>query len=185
MNALFPLIITFGLMWVLLIRPQQRRVRQHQAVVSSLTVGDEVVTTGGLIGTIEAIDEEVLTLAVAPGVSIRMLRSAVQNRIGPDEGGPDEGDTDEVGPDEVGPDEVGPDEVGTDEGDADEVSTGGVVSEDFYGDELDQADGGAPPEIETVVLEELPPAPPVEALPAPDKPPPDLPPSRPQTGDGG
>ena len=95
MEALFPLIITFGLMWVLLIRPQQRRVRQHQSVVASLVEGDEVVTTGGLIGTVEEINEDVLTVSVAPGVSIKMLRSAVQNRIG----GPDD-PLDELEPDE-------------------------------------------------------------------------------------
>jgi preprotein translocase subunit YajC len=93
MEALFPLIITFGLMWVLLIRPQQRRVRQHQNVVATLEEGDEVVTTGGVIGTVAEINEDVLTLAVAPGVSIRVLRSAVQNRIGGlDEIDPDEPD---------------------------------------------------------------------------------------------
>ena len=86
MESLFPLILLFGLMWVLLIRPQQRRVRQHQQVVASLVEGDEVVTTGGLIGTVDEINEEVLTVEVAPGVQIKMLRSAVQSRIaGPDE----------------------------------------------------------------------------------------------------
>ncbi|MEA2703427.1 MAG: preprotein translocase subunit YajC, partial [Actinomycetota bacterium] len=113
MNALFPLIITFGLMWVLLIRPQQRRVRQHQSVVASLVVGDEVVTTGGLIGTVEEINEDVLTVSVAPGVSVKMLRSAVQNRIG----GADEADLDDLSahdfdPEEIDPEEIDPDEIG-------------------------------------------------------------------------
>ena len=99
MESLFPLILLFGLMWVLLIRPQQRRVRQHQQVVASLVEGDEVVTTGGLIGTVDEINEEVLTVEVAPGVQIKMLRSAVQSRIaGPDDGDPDDGDPDELGP---------------------------------------------------------------------------------------
>jgi preprotein translocase subunit YajC len=92
MEALFPLILTFGLMWVLLIRPQQRRVREHQAVVASLVEGDEVISTGGLIGTIEEINEDVLSVEVAPGVQIKMLRSAVQTRIG----GPDDADPDEL-----------------------------------------------------------------------------------------
>jgi preprotein translocase subunit YajC len=111
MEALFPLILTFGLMWVLLIRPQQRRVRQHQAVVASLVEGDEVVTTGGLIGTVEAINDDVLTVEVAPGVQIKMLRSAVQTRIG----GPDDVDVEEEfedvddEPDLPEPDPVEPD----------------------------------------------------------------------------
>ncbi len=81
MEALLPLIITFGLMWALLIRPQQRRVRQHQELVSTLAVGDEVITTGGIVGTIVSVVDDIVTLEVASGTSIRMLRSAVQTRI--------------------------------------------------------------------------------------------------------
>lgn len=88
MEALLPLIITFGLMWALLIRPQQRRVREHQQLVTTLSVGDEVITTGGIVGTIVAAVDDIVTLEVAPGTSIRLLRSAVQTRIAsePDDG---------------------------------------------------------------------------------------------------
>jgi preprotein translocase subunit YajC len=81
MEALLPLIITFGLMWALLIRPQQRRVREHQQLVSTLAAGDEVITTGGIVGTIVSVVDDIVTLEVAPGMSIRVLRSAVQSRI--------------------------------------------------------------------------------------------------------
>lgn len=87
MEALAPLLITFGLMWVLLIRPQQRRVRQHQAVVSSLAPGDEVVTAGGIHGTIVTVDGDTLRLEVAPGVVLRVLRGAVNQRLTDDEEG--------------------------------------------------------------------------------------------------
>jgi len=70
-------------MWVLLILPQQRRMRQHQAVVASLRAGDEVVTAGGVYGTITSVDEETLAVEVAPGVVLRVLRSAVSQRVGP------------------------------------------------------------------------------------------------------
>jgi preprotein translocase subunit YajC len=72
-------------MWVLLILPQQRRMRQHQAVVASLRAGDEVVTAGGVYGTIISVDEETLAVEVAPGVVLQVLRSAVSQRIGPDD----------------------------------------------------------------------------------------------------
>jgi preprotein translocase subunit YajC len=85
MGPLLALLITFGLMWVLLILPQQRRMRAHQAVVASLLVGDEVVTAGGVYGTITSVDEETLAVEVAPGVVLRVLRSAVSQRIGPAE----------------------------------------------------------------------------------------------------
>jgi preprotein translocase subunit YajC len=85
MGPLLALLITFGLMWVLLILPQQRRMKAHQAVVASLQVGDEVVTAGGVYGTITSVDEETLAVEVAPGVVLRVLRSAVSQRIAPDE----------------------------------------------------------------------------------------------------
>ena len=85
MEALLPLLITFGLMWVLLIRPQKRRVQMQQALVASLRAGDEIITTSGLYGTILSVDEETLFVEVAPGVNVRMVRGAVGQRIGPDD----------------------------------------------------------------------------------------------------
>ena len=90
MEPLLALLFTFALMWVLLIRPQQRRIRQHQAVVESLRPGDEIVTAGGIYGTVQAIDEEAMTLEVAPGVELRVLRAAVSQRVNP----PDDVDED-------------------------------------------------------------------------------------------
>ncbi len=86
MGPLLALLITFGLMWVLLILPQQRRMRQHQAVVASLRAGDEVVTAGGVYGTITSVDEDTLAVEVAPGVVLRVLRSAVSQRIAAPDG---------------------------------------------------------------------------------------------------
>jgi preprotein translocase subunit YajC len=85
MGPLLALLLTFGLMWALLILPQQRRMRQHQAVVASLRAGDEVVTAGGVYGTITSVDEDTLAVEVAPGVVLRVLRSAVSQRVGPPE----------------------------------------------------------------------------------------------------
>ena len=92
MGPLLALLITFGLMWVLLILPQQRRMKQHQAVVASLRVGDEVVTAGGVYGTITSVDEDTLAVEVAPGVVLRVLRSAVSQRSGPFDETDDEDD---------------------------------------------------------------------------------------------
>jgi preprotein translocase subunit YajC len=85
MEPLLALLLTFALMWVLLIRPQQRRLRQHQAIVGSLRPGDEIVTAGGIYGTVQAIDDETMTLEVAPGVVLRVLRAAVSQRVSDDE----------------------------------------------------------------------------------------------------
>jgi preprotein translocase subunit YajC len=96
MGPLLALLITFGLMWVLLILPQQRRMRAHEAVVASLEVGDEVVTAGGVYGTITSVDGETLAVEVAPGVVLRVLRSAVSQRIAPDD---DQAEVDDDVPD--------------------------------------------------------------------------------------
>jgi preprotein translocase subunit YajC len=85
MQPLLALVVTFGLMYLLLIRPQQRRMRQHQAVVSSLRAGDEIVTAGGIYGTVVAVDEETMIVEVAPGVELRILRAAVSQRVEADD----------------------------------------------------------------------------------------------------
>lgn len=85
MEALLPLLITFGLMWALLIRPQKRRVQLQQAVVASLRPGDEIITSAGIYGTVLSVDDDVLSVEIAPGVVLRMVRQAVSQRIGPDD----------------------------------------------------------------------------------------------------
>jgi len=86
MESLLPLVLIVGMMWLLLIRPQQQRVRRQQALLSSLAVGDEVVTAGGLIGRIVALDDERMSVELAPGV-VAFVRAAVSHRIEPAAGG--------------------------------------------------------------------------------------------------
>ncbi len=85
MESLLPLLITFGLMWALLIRPQKRRAQMQQAVVASLRPGDEIITSAGIYGTILSVDDDMLFVEIAPGVALRMVRQAVSQRIGPDD----------------------------------------------------------------------------------------------------
>ena len=111
MELLFPLFV-LGLMWVLLVRPQQQRVRRQRELVSSLQVGDEVVTAGGVIGRIVELYDDELRLEVSPGVTVRFVRLAVNARVD---------DTDEAVEEEVGADEdedqdvAGPEARGEDE----------------------------------------------------------------------
>lgn len=83
MNVLFPFLF-LGLMWFVLIRPQQQRVRRQQQLVASLEVGDEVITAGGIVGRIVALDEDQAHVEVSPGVVVRLLRLAVNARVGDD-----------------------------------------------------------------------------------------------------
>jgi len=88
MQALIVLAITFALLWVLFILPQQRRVRAHQQLVSGLDEGDEVVLTAGIYGRITALGPEELSLEVAPGIELRVARQAVLRRVETAEPGP-------------------------------------------------------------------------------------------------
>jgi preprotein translocase subunit YajC len=85
MQPFLALLVTLLLMWALLIRPQQRRMRQHQSVVSSLRAGDEIITAGGLYGRVRSVDDESMILEVAPGVELRVLRAAVSQRVTEDD----------------------------------------------------------------------------------------------------
>lgn len=75
--TLLPLILLFAVMYFLMIRPQQRRRREAQQLQSQLAPGDEVVTIGGLYGTIVDTDDETVTLEISPGVHTRYARPAI------------------------------------------------------------------------------------------------------------
>ena len=81
-----PLLMIVGF-YFLLIRPQRNRQRAQQAVLASLEVGDEVMTSSGIFGTIIEIDEDegVLTVEIAPGTRVRMLRQGIAQRFVEDE----------------------------------------------------------------------------------------------------
>ena len=73
------LVLMVGIFYFLLIRPQQRRVRQQRELVSSLQVGDEVVTIGGMFGRIQDMDDETVTLE-AGGSRLRFVKQAVARK---------------------------------------------------------------------------------------------------------
>jgi preprotein translocase subunit YajC len=77
-----PVLLIVGF-YFLLIRPQRNRQRAQQALVASLEVGDDVMTTGGIFGTIVEIDDDegTVTVEIAPGTRIRMLRQGISQRF--------------------------------------------------------------------------------------------------------
>jgi preprotein translocase subunit YajC len=77
-----PVLLIVGF-YFLLIRPQRNRQRAQQALVASLEVGDDVMTTGGIFGTIIEIDDDegTVTVEIAPGTRIRMLRQGISQRF--------------------------------------------------------------------------------------------------------
>jgi preprotein translocase subunit YajC len=85
--AFLPLILMGGIFYLLLIRPQQRRVRAQQALVNAVEVGDEVMTTAGIFGTITEIDDDegTVTVEIAPGTRVRMVKSGISRRLTEDD----------------------------------------------------------------------------------------------------
>ena len=81
MEPLIVLAATFALLWVLFIRPQQRRVRGHQQLIAALEPGDQVVLTAGIYGRIVDLGPEDMTVEVAPGIELRVARQAVLRRV--------------------------------------------------------------------------------------------------------
>ncbi|MCU1354856.1 MAG: yajC [Acidimicrobiales bacterium] len=67
--------------WLMLVRPQQRQRRTHQAVVASLAVGQRVMTVGGLIGTLTRVDAETVALDVGDGTELTFARSFIRQQI--------------------------------------------------------------------------------------------------------
>ena len=110
LGLLVPLVLMGVLFYFLLIRPQQRRARAQRDLISSVEVGDEIMTAGGILGTVTAMDDddELLTVEIAPGTRIRVVKRAVSQRFveenEADEELDDDGDGNADAADEVGDD---------------------------------------------------------------------------------
>ncbi|MEJ6479659.1 MAG: preprotein translocase subunit YajC [Paracoccaceae bacterium] len=73
-----PLILIFGIMYFLLIRPQQKKLKQHQAMVAALRRGDQIITQGGILGKVTKVkDDGEVEVEIAKGVNVRVVRSTI------------------------------------------------------------------------------------------------------------
>ncbi len=77
--SLVPLILVFLIMYFLLIRPQQKKLKEHQAMVAALRRGDQVVTSGGIVGRVTRVkdNENEIEVEIAPGINVRVIRSTI------------------------------------------------------------------------------------------------------------
>lgn len=82
------IVLLFGVMYFLMIRPQQKRLKEHQAMVANIRRGDTVVTSGGIIGKVTKVDDQELQVEIAEGVKIKIVRSTVSEVRGKGEGAP-------------------------------------------------------------------------------------------------
>ena len=77
-----PLVLIFAVFYFLLIRPQQKKMKEHRAMVESLSKGDKVVTAGGLLGTISKIeDDRIASVEISENVKVQVVRSTITEVI--------------------------------------------------------------------------------------------------------
>jgi preprotein translocase subunit YajC len=80
LGAFVPLILMFAIFYFLLIRPQQKKAKQHKEMINNLKVGDRIVTNGGLYGNIVRMSDMTLILEIADKVQVEMLRNTVADK---------------------------------------------------------------------------------------------------------
>lgn len=85
MSAYIFILVLLALMWFMLIRPQRRRQQEALRLLQSLEVGKEIVTAGGLYGTVTAVDEDEVRVRIAEGVEVRIAKRAVAGVVSDEE----------------------------------------------------------------------------------------------------
>lgn len=75
--SFMPMILIFVIFYFLLIRPQQKKMKQHRAMVEAIKAGDEVVTSGGIYGVIKSVDNAMAVLTIADKVDIKISKSSI------------------------------------------------------------------------------------------------------------
>ncbi len=82
--SFLPLIVLAGVFWFMIMRPQQRKAKEHRALLSDVKQGDKVVAAGGLIGTVRRVDDDALSLQVADNVVIKVDKGSVTKKLSQD-----------------------------------------------------------------------------------------------------
>jgi len=81
LEGLLPIVLIFIVFYFLLIRPQQKRAKEHRNMVEALGVGEEVMTSGGILGKITKVDDQWLRVEVAKGIVLTVARSTVSQTV--------------------------------------------------------------------------------------------------------
>lgn len=77
--SLVMIVAIFVLFYFMLIRPQNKRAKEHRDLISQIKTGDEVVTLGGMLGKVKSVSEQYITVSIAEGVDVHLQRSAVSS----------------------------------------------------------------------------------------------------------
>ena len=76
-----PIVLIFAIMYFLMIRPQQKKLKQHKAMVEGVRRGDQVVTSGGLIGKVSKVADTEVEVELAPNVKVRVVKSTISQVV--------------------------------------------------------------------------------------------------------
>ncbi len=76
-SGLIMMVVIFAIFYFILIRPQQKKMKEHKKLVEELKKGDEIVTAGGMYGTVEGLTPDTLTVKIAEGTKVKITRSSV------------------------------------------------------------------------------------------------------------
>ena len=77
-ESMLLIVLMFGVLYFLMIRPQMKRAKEHKAMVEALQKGDEIISAGGMLGRVSKLNETYVTLEIANSVEVQIQRSAVQ-----------------------------------------------------------------------------------------------------------
>ena len=78
---IMPLVLIFVVFYFLLIRPQQKKAKEHRAMIDAIEKGNEVVTSGGIVGRVSKLNDQFVTIEVAPGVEMTLQRQAISQLL--------------------------------------------------------------------------------------------------------
>ena len=79
--GMLPILVIVGVFWFMIMRPQQRRMKEHKMLLANVTQGDKVVAAGGIVGTVRRVDDDTLSLQVADGVVIKVDKGTVAKKF--------------------------------------------------------------------------------------------------------
>ncbi|MBB4642410.1 preprotein translocase subunit YajC [Rhizorhapis suberifaciens] len=80
---LLPLVLIFAVFYFLLIRPQQKKMKDHRAVIDAVKKGDQVITAGGMVGKVLRVDESYVDVEIAQGVKVKVVKSTLSDVVQP------------------------------------------------------------------------------------------------------
>lgn len=81
--GILPWLLIFVIFYLLMIRPQQKRVKEHQATIAAVKKGDDVITGGGIRGRVTKVMDDEVEVEIAPGTKVRVVKSTLSHVVGP------------------------------------------------------------------------------------------------------